>query len=287
MQLGLDLRDRPGVGRGRWIHRVLNLTPEDIAGICKRQKDIMIKDKVVVITGASSGIGEATANLLASKGAKVVLGARRADNLKRIADEIKQHGGQAVYQELDVTKQSENDAIVKLAKDRFGRVDVIFLNAGLMPNSPLSALKTDDWHQMVDVNVKGVLNGVAAVLPEFLAQKSGHVIATSSVAGLKAYPGCAVYGGTKWFVRDFMEVLRMESAMEGTHIRTATIYPAAINTELLTTISDKASLEQMQGIYDTYGISPDRIASVVAFAIDQPEDTTINEFTVGPANQPW
>jgi len=151
----------------------------------------------------------------------------------------------------------------------------------------VSALKTGDWHQMIDVNVKGVLNGVAAVLPEFLAQKSGHVIATSSVAGLKAYPGSAVYGGTKWFVRDFMEVLRIESAMEGTNIRTATIYPAAINTELLATISDKQSLDQMQGLYDTYGISPDRIANVVAFAIDQPDDTTINEFTVGPAKQPW
>ncbi|MFT3849568.1 MAG: SDR family oxidoreductase [Propionivibrio sp.] len=247
----------------------------------------MIKDKVVIITGASSGIGEATAKLLASQGAKVVLGARRTDNLKRIADEITQSGGQAAYQELDVTKQEDNDRIVKLAQDTFGRVDVIFLNAGLMPNSPLSALKTDDWHQMVDVNVKGVLNGVAAVLPAFTAQKSGHVITTSSVAGLKAYPGGAVYGGTKWFVRDFMEVLRMESAMEGTNIRTATIYPAAINTELLTTISDKASREQMESTYDKYGISPDRIASIVAFAIDQPEDTTVNEFTVGPANQPW
>lgn len=247
----------------------------------------MIKDKVIIITGASSGIGEATAKLLASKGAKVVLGARRADSLKRIADEIGEQGGQAVYQELDVTRQSENDAIVKLAKGTFGRVDAIFLNAGVMPNSPLSALKTDEWHQMVDVNIKGVLNGVAAVLPGFLAQKSGHVIATSSVAGLKAYPGGAVYGGTKWFVRDFMEVLRMESAMEGTNIRTATIYPAAIDTELLKTFTDKASLDQMQSIYDTYGISPDRVASVVAFAIDQPEDTTINEFTVGPANQPW
>ncbi|WP_342587456.1 SDR family oxidoreductase [Manganibacter manganicus] len=111
--------------------------------------------------------------------------------------------------------------IVKLAKDTFGRVDVIFLNAGLMPNSPLSALKTDDWHQMVDVNIKGILNGVAAVLPTFTEQKSGHIVTTSSVAGLKAYPGGAVYGGTKWFVRDFMEVLRMESAMEGTNIRTA------------------------------------------------------------------
>jgi len=247
----------------------------------------MIQDKVIIITGASSGIGEATARLLASQGAKVVLGARRTEKLKRIADDIAQSGGQAVYQALDVTRQEDNDRIVTLAKDTFGRVDVMFLNAGLMPNSPLSALKTDDWHRMVDVNIKGVLNGVAAVLPTFLKQQSGHVIATSSVAGLKAYPNGAVYGGTKWFVRDFMEVLRMESAMEGSHIRTATIYPAAINTELLTTISEKATRAQMQGIYDQYGIPPERIARVAAFAIDQPEDTTVNEFTVGPANQPW
>jgi len=247
----------------------------------------MIKDKVVIITGASSGIGEATARLLASKGANVVLGARREDKLKQIADEIAQDGGRAVWQVLDVTQKSGNDDIVELAKSTFGRVDAIFLNAGLMPNSPLSALKIDDWHRMVDVNVKGVLNGVAAVLPTFIQQKSGHVLATSSVAGLKAYPGGAVYGGTKWFLRDFMEVLRMESAMEGTNIRTATIYPAAINTELLLTISQNETRGQMQGIYDMYGISPERIAGVVAFAIDQPEDTTVNEFTVGPANQPW
>src|SRR5438874_754046 len=247
----------------------------------------MIKDKVVIITGASSGIGEATAKLLASKGAKLVLGARRADKLKQIVDEIEKDGGQAVYRELDVTNPPDNDDIVKLAKETFGRIDVIFLNAGIMPNSPLSALKTDDWHQMVDVNIKGVLNGVAAVLPTFIEQKSGHIITTSSVAGLKAYPGGAVYGGTKWFVRDFMEVLRMESAMEGTNIRTATIYPAAINTELLGTISHKDTAEGMAKVYERFGISPDRIANVVAFAIDQPEDTTINEFTVGPANQPW
>ena len=246
-----------------------------------------IAGKVVVITGASSGIGEATAKLLASKGARVVLGARREDKLQQIVDEIGKAGGQAVYQQLDVTKASQCAAIVELAKTTFGRVDVFFLNAGLMPNSPLSALKVDDWHQMVDVNIKGVLHGVAAVLPTFIAQKSGHVIATSSVAGLKAYPGSAVYGGTKWFVREFMEVLRMESAMEGTNIRTATIYPAAINTELLSTISQHEARDQMQKIYDKYGIAPDRIAAVVAFAIGQPADTTINEFTVGPANQPW
>jgi NADP-dependent 3-hydroxy acid dehydrogenase YdfG len=156
-----------------------------------------------------------------------------------------------------------------------------------MPSSPLSALKTDEWDRMVDVNIKGVLNGVAAALPGFIEQKSGHVIATSSVAGLKAYPGVAVYGGTKWFVKNFMEVLRMEAAMEGTNIRTATLYPAAINTELLDTISDKGTAAGMKALYDQFGISPERIADVVAFALSLAADTTVNEFTVGPANQPW
>lgn len=247
----------------------------------------MLKDKVVIITGASSGIGEATAKLIASRGAKVVLGARREDKLKQIVGGITKTGGKAVYQVLDVTSQADNDAIVELAKDAFGRLDAIFLNAGLMPSSPVSALKTSEWRQMVDVNITGVLNGVAAVMPLFLEQKSGHILATSSVAGLKAYPGSAVYGGTKWFVRDFMEVLRMESAIEGTNIRTATIYPAAINTELLGTITDEKTAEGMKGLYAAFGISPDRIAEVVAFALDMPEDTTVNEFTVGPAKQPW
>jgi NADP-dependent 3-hydroxy acid dehydrogenase YdfG len=247
----------------------------------------MIQGKVVIITGASSGIGEATARLLASKGAKVVLGARREDRLKALADEIAAAAGEAAYQVLDVTQPAQNEAIVQLAKDRFGRVDVIFLNAGVMPNAPLSALRTDDWRQMVDINIKGVLNGVAAVLPTFIAQKSGHVITTSSVAGLKAYPNGAVYGGTKWFVRDFMEVLRMESASEGTNIRTATIYPAAISTELLNAIGDEQTSQAMHGVYKRYGIPAERIANVVAIAIDTPEDTTINEFTVGPADQPW
>jgi len=206
-----------------------------------------IAGKVVIITGASSGIGEATAKLLAGRGAKVVLGARREDKLSRIADEITKAGGHAVFRSLDVTVQADNDAIVTLAKDSFGGVDAIFLNAGLMPYSPLSALKTDEWHRMVDVNVTGVLNGVAAVLPTFTEQRSGHVLATSSVAGLKAYPNGGVYCGTKWFVRGFMEVLRMESALEGTNIRTATIYPAAINTELLDTITDEQTAEQIAG----------------------------------------
>jgi NADP-dependent 3-hydroxy acid dehydrogenase YdfG len=247
----------------------------------------MIQDKVVIITGASSGIGEATAKLLANKGAKVVLGARREQKLKQLVADIQNAGGQAVYQVMDVTNPSDNARIVELAKETFGGVDVIFLNAGIMPTAPLSALKTDEWNQTVDINIKGVLNGVAAVLPTFINQKFGHIIANSSVAGLKAYPGGAVYGGTKWFVRDFMEVLRMESAQEGTNIRTATIYPAAINTELLNVITDPNVSEAMTKLYETYGISPDRVANVVAFAIDQPEDTNVNEFTIGPTKQPW
>lgn len=247
----------------------------------------MIKDKVVIITGASSGIGEATAKLLASKGAKVVLGARREQKLEQLVGEIQNAGGQAVYQMMDVTKPSDNIEIVELAKETYGGIDVIFLNAGIMPNSPLSALKTEEWNQTVDVNIKGVLNGVAAVLPTFIGQKSGHIIANSSVAGLKSYPGGAVYGGTKWFVRDFMEVLRMESAQEGTNIRTATIYPAAINTELLDVITHHEIAKTMTELYEQYGISPDRVANVVAFAIDQPQDTNVNEFTIGPTTQPW
>ncbi|CDQ39950.1 SDR family oxidoreductase [Virgibacillus salexigens] len=246
-----------------------------------------IKDKVIIITGASSGIGEATAKLLASKGAKVVLGARREDKLHELAEAISNNGGEAIYQVTDVTKIEDSQKLVELAKTEFGKVDVIFLNAGLMPNSPLSELKSNEWNQMVDVNLKGVLNGLEAVLSEFKKQKSGHVITTSSVAGLKAYPGGAVYGATKWAVRDLMEVLRMESAQEGTNIRTATIYPAAIKTELLETITDEETAEGTNAMYNQYQIGPDRVANVVAFAIDQPEDTNVNEFTIGPTTQPW
>jgi len=246
-----------------------------------------IQDKVVIITGASSGIGEATAKLLAEKGAKVVLGARREEKLKQITDDITNDNGEAVYQVTDVTKRDDNKQLVQLAKDTYGKVDVIFLNAGLMPNSPLSEFKVDEWDQMVDVNIKGVLNGLEAVLPEFINQKSGHVVANSSVAGLKAYPGGAVYGATKFAVKNLMEVLRMESAQEGTNIRTATIYPAAIQTELLKTITDEETSEGAEQMYEQHEITPDRVANVVAFAIDQPKDTNVSEFTIGPTTQPW
>ncbi|MFU2081577.1 SDR family oxidoreductase [Gallibacterium anatis] len=246
-----------------------------------------LKDKVVIITGASSGIGEATAYKLVQEGAKIVLAARREDKLKAIADNIANNGGEVVYRSTDVTKPEDNHALVELAKNTFGKVDAIFLNAGLMPSSPLSALETDNWNMMVDVNIKGVLNGIAAVLPTFETQKSGHIITTSSVAGLKVYPGAAVYCGTKWAVKAIMEALRMESAQAGTHIRTATIYPAAVQSELVAGITNQQTAQAYRELYDTYEIPAERVANVVLFALTQPEDTNISEFTIGPTSQPW
>lgn len=247
----------------------------------------MIKDKVVIITGASSGIGEATAKKLATEGAKVVLGARNTDKLSKIVDQIKAAGGQAIYQKTDVTKRDDSKKLVDLAKEKFGHVDVIYLNAGVMPNSPLSELRVEDGDLMIDVNLKGVLYGIAAILPEFRKQNSGQIIATSSVAGIKAYPGGAVYGATKWGVKDWMEVLRMECAQNNEHIRTSVIYPAAVNSNLTSHIPDKAVAEGEAAVRSETELSADKIANVVSYAIDTPEDTTINEFTVGPTDQVW
>lgn len=175
--------------------------------------------------------------------------------------------------------------LVSAAKDVFGSVDVIFNNAGIMPNSPMSAVRTEEWDRMIDVNLKGVLNGIAAVMPIFTAQKHGHIITTSSVAGLKNYVGSGVYGATKFAVRNAMEVTRMESANEGTNIRTTTLYPAAINTELLNHIEDVDTAKKMRVFYRQHGISPDAIARVVNFAIDQPDDVDVSEITIYPTNQ--
>ncbi|MFC6275094.1 SDR family oxidoreductase [Levilactobacillus tangyuanensis] len=244
-----------------------------------------VKDKVVVITGASSGIGAATAKLIARNGAKVVLGARREDRLAALADEIKAAGGRAAYQVTDVRDAAEVQGLVDLAKSTFGGIDVIFNNAGIMPSSPISALHVKEWNDMIDINLKGVLNGVAAVMPDFTRQKHGQIVTTSSVAGIKSFPGAGVYGATKFAVRNLMEVIRTESAQEGTNIRTATLYPAAINTELLHTITDTDAKAGMDQLYDAVGITPDAIARVVNFAIDQPEDVNVNEFTIYPTKQ--
>ncbi|MGP4116915.1 SDR family oxidoreductase [Levilactobacillus zymae] len=244
-----------------------------------------VKDKVIVITGASSGIGEASAKLLAPNGAKVVLGARREDRLQAIVQAIQDAGGQASYHVTDVTKPTEVQALVDHAKMTFGGLDVIFNNAGIMPSSPISALHVDEWNAMIDINLKGVLNGVAAVMPTFTAQKHGQIITTSSVAGLKSFAGAGVYGATKFAVRNLMEVIRMESAQEGTNIRTASLYPAAINTELLHTITDQQTATGMRQFYDAVGITPDAVARVVNFAVDQPADVNVNEFTIYPTKQ--
>ncbi|KRN94143.1 SDR family oxidoreductase [Pediococcus stilesii] len=244
-----------------------------------------VKNKVIVITGASSGIGEATARLLAQNGAKVVLGARREQRLIEIVNDLRQKGMQATYSVTDVTKPDEAKRLVQVAKETFGGIDVIFNNAGIMPTSPISALHVQEWNDMIDINLKGVLNGVAAVMPDFINQKYGQIITTSSVAGIKSFPGAGVYGATKFAVRNLMEVIRQESAQEGTNIRTASLYPAAINTELLSTITDEAALKGMNQLYNAVGITPDAVARVVNFAIDQPEEVNINEFTIYPTKQ--
>ncbi|WP_265457009.1 SDR family oxidoreductase [Enterococcus sp. HY326] len=244
-----------------------------------------IENKVVVITGASSGIGEATAELLAKGGAKVVLAARRADKLKEIVNQINRDGGQASYKVTDVTKQEDMQDLIDFTLSEFGGLDVLFNNAGIMPTSPVSALEVENWKKTVDINLMGVLYGVAAVMPIFTKQKHGQIITTSSVAGLKSFAGSGIYGATKFAVKNLMEVIRMESAQEGTNIRTATLYPAAINTELLSTITDESAKQRMEAHYKQVGISPDAVARVVEFAINQPEDVNVNEFTIYPTKQ--
>lgn len=244
-----------------------------------------VQNKVIIITGASSGIGAATARLLARNGAKVVLAARREQQLQLLQQEITQSGGQAVYQVTDVRQPEQLQTLVELAQKHFQGIDVIFNNAGIMPNSPISAVQTQQWNDMIDINLKGVLNGIAAVMPIFTKQKSGHIITTSSIAGIKSFMGCGVYGATKFAVRNLMEVIRQESATEQTNIRTTTLYPAAINTELLQSITDTAVLQSMTELYKQVGISPDAIARVVNFAIEQPEDTNISELTIYPTKQ--
>ena len=236
-----------------------------------------IENKVIVITGASSGIGEATAKILAEGGAKVVLSARREDRLKKLALEI---GDNAAYFKSDVSSAEDMKALIAIAKEKFGRVDVLFANAGVMPGSNMSELKTRDWMSMVNINIVGVLNSIAAVLPEFTAQKSGHILVTSSVAGTKSVPGNAVYSGTKHFVRAMLDSFRAESVMEGTNIRTTVIYPGAIKTELLNTIAPSETKKMVERFYEEVGLEPDVIANAVLYAISQPDNVDVSDLIV-------
>lgn len=242
-----------------------------------------ISGKIVVITGASGGLGETTARHLASKGAHVVLGARREELLKKVADEINANGkGKAVYAKTDVTKKEEVKALVDKAVKEFGKIDVMINNAGLMAIAPLSATKVDEWDQMIDVNIKGVLYGIAAALPIFQKQESGHFINLSSVAGVKVFsPGGTVYSGTKFAVRAISEGLRHEV---GGNIRTTTIEPGAVDSELKFGSSHKESSEFVKEFYQQ-AIPADAIARTIAFVIEQPNDVDVNEIIIRPTKQ--
>ena len=239
-----------------------------------------VENKVIIITGASSGIGEETARVLAANGAKVVLSARREDKLKKLADEI---GGNAAYLASDVTSLEDMNAVVALAKEKFGKVDAVFANAGIMPAGNMSELKVKDWNAMIDINIKGVLNVMAAVLPEFTAQKYGHVIATSSRAGLMSVPGNAVYCGTKHFVRAMLDSFRSESIREGTNIRTTTIYPGAIKTELLNMVAESPAKDMVSQFYENVGLTTDVVANAVLYAVSQPDNVAVPDLVVCPS----
>lgn len=241
-----------------------------------------IENKVIVITGASSGLGEATARLLANKGAKVVIGARRTEKLEAIVQDIRAEGGQAEFIGVDVTKPNEVQALIEKALSAFGQIDVLVNNAGLMSIAPLSELKVDEWDRMIDINIKGVLYGIAAALPVFQKQNFGHFINLSSVAGVKVFsPGGTVYSGTKFAVRAISEGLRHEV---GETIRTTTIEPGAIESELKFGSSHKESSEFVTDFYKQ-AIPSDSVARAIAYAIEQPADVDINEIVLRPTSQ--
>ena len=242
-----------------------------------------IEGKVVVITGASSGLGEATARHLAEQGAIVVLGARRIDRIEALAAEITAAGGKALAVQTDVTDAVQVQALADAAVNTFGRIDVMLNNAGLMPHSPLDRRKIDDWNREIDVNIKGVLYGIAAALPYMEQQKSGQIINVSSVAGHKVGVNNAVYAATKHAVRVISEGLRQEVKPYG--LRTTIISPGAVATELVEGITEPDVKEGIQGFYDATAISADSFARCVAFAISQPEDVDVNEILFRPTSQ--
>lgn len=240
-----------------------------------------IAGKVVVITGASSGLGEATARHLSEQGAIVVLGARREDRIKALADELTASGGKARAVATDVTERDQVKALVDAAVQTYGRVDVMLNNAGLMPLAPLERLKVEEWDRMIDVNIKGVLYGIAAALPHMKEQKGGHMINVSSVFGHKVGPGAAVYCATKFAVRALSEGMRQE--VKPYNIRTTVISPGAVATELLEGISDPETAKAIKESVTT--IPADSFARIVAFAMSQPEEMDVNEVLFRPTRQ--
>lgn len=238
--------------------------------------------KVVLITGASSGIGEATARLLARKGIHVVLGARRTERLKTLVSEIRAEGGSAEYHALDVTSLEAMQAFVGFAKETFGRIDVIVNNAGVMPLSKLEVLKIDEWNRMIDVNIRGVLHGIAAGLPLMQHQGSGQFVNISSIGGHAVSPTAAVYCATKFAVGAISEGLRQEVS----NIRVTVISPGVTESELADSISDSEARQGMQD-FRRVAIPAEAIARAIAFAIEQPDDVDVSEIIVRPTASPY
>jgi NADP-dependent 3-hydroxy acid dehydrogenase YdfG len=241
-----------------------------------------IEGKVVVITGASSGLGEATARLLSAQGASVVLGARRVDRIQSLADELIGSGGKALAIPTDVTHPDQVKRLVDTAVQAYGRIDVMLNNAGLMPHSPLERLKIDDWNRMIDVNLKGVLYGIAAALPYMKQQQAGQIINVSSVAGHKVRPGSAVYAATKAAVLVLSEGLRQE--VKPYNIRTTVISPGAVATELPNSVTEPDIAENVRKLYEM-AIPAEAFAQAVAFAMSQPEEVDVNEILFRPTRQ--
>jgi len=241
-----------------------------------------IKGKVVVITGASSGLGEATARLLSGQGASVVLGARRVDRIQALVDELTGSGSKALAITTDVTQYDQVKRLVDAAVRTYGRIDVMINNAGLMPMSPLERVKIDDWNQMIDVNIKGVLYGIAAALPYMKQQKAGHIINVSSVAGHKVRAGGAVYAATKHAVLALSEGLRQE--VKPYNIRTTVISPGAVATELPNSVTEPDIAENIRKVY-AIAIPAESFARTVAFAMSQPEEVDVNEILFRPTRQ--
>ncbi|QEE44829.1 SDR family oxidoreductase [Rhizobium sp. WL3] len=239
-------------------------------------------DKVVLITGASSGIGVGIARELARAGAAVVLGARRTDRLDLLADEIRWAGGRVMTRRLDVTDRADVAAFAQAARLEFGRVDVIVNNAGVMPLSLMSSLKVEEWERMVDVNIKGVLYGIAAVLPDMTERGSGHIINIASIGALSVSPTAAVYCATKFAVRAISDGLRQENDK----LRVTCIHPGVVESELADTITDPVAAEAMKG-FRAIALTPDAIGRAVRYAIEQPDDVDVSEIVLRPVRSPY
>jgi NADP-dependent 3-hydroxy acid dehydrogenase YdfG len=241
-----------------------------------------VQGKVIAITGASSGIGAATARLLAARGAKVVLGARRLDRLAALADAIAAAGGEAAYARTDVSQRADVAALIQLACERYGKLDVLINNAGIGLISPLDELRVEDWEAMIDVNIKGTLYGIAAALPIFRRQEFGHFVNVLSTSGLKIVPLQSVYAGTKNAVRAISEGLRQEA---GDKLRVTIVSPGFVHTDFADSMTNPEAKAQIIAARDQIAISPDAIARAIAFAIEQPADVDVGELVVRPTAQ--